>query len=279
MGKKKRSKKSDGVADGGMPSATSAKPTPPPHKAPVGGRAAAAVAPPRPPPMGLQVSQIVTFEGRADHDDETAQACCDVVEARALRQKYHGISCTRLEPSHEARLAKGLAVTFSMSSGVAKLADAEGAPIDMALPDLASMVEDFGRLCAITSSGALRTLSHQRLARLETMFDLHVAMNHQAEDMEQEAGDVDFFTVPKVDNHVHLAAAFHAERFAKFIKQKAVDEGHVEVVSGKTLSEVIEDAGLMRGVSNVKDIKIPVDKLDVLADYTTFARFDRFNSK
>ena len=247
--------------------------------APAGVPAQAPKTPPRPPSLGLQVSQIMTFEGGADHDDETAQACSDIAEARALRQKYHGITCTRLEASDEMRLAQGRAVTFSMSAGVAQIADAEGAPIDMALPELASMVEDFGRLCAIASSGAVRTLSHQRLARLEKTFDLHVAMNHQVEDREQEASDADFFTVPKVDNHVHLAAAFHAERFAKFIKKKAVDEGHVEVVPGKTLGEVIEDAGLLKGVNNMADIKISVDKLDVLADYTTFARFDRLNSK
>ena len=62
--------------------------------------------------------------------------------------------------------------------------------------------------------------------------------NHQAEVHEQEVSESDFWQVPKVDNHVHLAAAFHAEAFAKFIKTKAMEEGDTEVVEGKTLAQV-----------------------------------------
>ena len=36
---------------------------------------------------------------------------------------------------------------------------------------------------------------------------------------------------------------------------------------------------MLSDITSMSDIKISVDKLDVLADYTTFARFDRFNSK
>jgi len=87
----------------------------------------------------------------------------------------------------------------------------------------------------------------------------------------------DFYSVAKVDNHIHLAAGMPATDFRDFIEEKRQGEADVVVMSGKdgpkTLSAVLLEAGL-----NPKET-VTVDRLEVMGDYQTFQRFDTFNSK
>mmetsp|Transcript_20991 Transcript_20991/g.44461 ORF Transcript_20991/g.44461 Transcript_20991/m.44461 type:complete len:387 (-) Transcript_20991:2453-3613(-) len=144
----------------------------------------------------------------------------------------------------------------------------------VAVPPLSSFVEDYQRLVEMTSSGAMRSFSFQRLQMLSSAFKMHITINGAAED-EAQSGllGTDFYRTMKVDNHIHLAAAASAKQFVNFVRDKLENEGEVVVTEdGETLKQVFEKAGLD---SN----HLTIDAFNVLADYSVYQRFDNFNSK
>ena len=86
----------------------------------------------------------------------------------------------------------------------------------------------------------------------------------------------DFYTIIKVDNHVHLSAAMNQKHLQKFMKTKLANfPNEIVYVEGnkfQTLKEVFDSLG-------VTTENLTVDLLDVYADHKTFHRFDRFNLK
>jgi len=144
----------------------------------------------------------------------------------------------------------------------------------VSVPSLPSFVSDYSRLVAVASSGAMRSFSFQRLQMLTSAYKMHVTVNGSAED-EAQSGllGTDFYRTMKVDNHIHLAAAATARQFVDFVREKLEGEGDTVVMEdGTTLKEVFERAGL-------DSEHLTVDAFDVLADYSTYQRFDNFNSK
>ncbi|EJK60087.1 hypothetical protein THAOC_19625 [Thalassiosira oceanica] len=142
------------------------------------------------------------------------------------------------------------------------------------VPSLPSFVSDYSRLVAVASSGAMRSFSFQRLQMLTSAYKMHVTVNGSAED-EAQSGllGTDFYRTMKVDNHIHLAAAATARQFVDFVREKLEGEGDTVVMEdGTTLKEVFERAGL-------DSEHLTVDAFDVLADYSTYQRFDNFNRR
>ncbi|EJK59408.1 hypothetical protein THAOC_20374, partial [Thalassiosira oceanica] len=143
----------------------------------------------------------------------------------------------------------------------------------VSVPSLPAFVSDYNRLVAVASSGAMRSFSFQRLQMLTSAYKMHVTVNGSAED-EAQSGllGTDFYRTMKVDNHIHLAAAATARQFVDFVREKLEGEGDTVVMEdGTTLKEVFERAGL-------DSEHLTVDAFDVLADYSTYQRFDNFNS-
>ena len=140
------------------------------------------------------------------------------------------------------------------------------------VPDLPSFVADYNRLVSMASSGAVRSFAFQRLQMLTSAFKMHVTVNGTAEDAAQSGLlGTDFYRTMKVDNHIHLAAAATARQFVNFVRDKLETEGGTVVMDdGQTLAEVFERAGL-------DSEHLTVDAFDVLADYSTYQRFDNFN--
>ena len=142
----------------------------------------------------------------------------------------------------------------------------------VSVPSLPTFVSDYNRLVAMASSGAMRSFAFQRLQMLTSAFKMHVTVNGSAED-EAQSGllGTDFYRTMKVDNHIHLAAAATARQFVDFVRDKLESEGDTVVMEdGTTLKEVFERAGL-------DSEHLTVDAFDVLADYSTYQRFDNFN--
>ena len=141
------------------------------------------------------------------------------------------------------------------------------------VPTLAEFSTAFERLCTIEKNGPVRTFSHTRQVLLKSAFEMHTAVHHRLEDGEQRKLRTDLYRVAKVDNHIHLAAGMPVRDFRAFMEEKALTEGDVEVVPGKTLSAVLKEA-------NLEDpAEVFVDQLEVMGDYQTFTRFDKFNGK
>mmetsp|Transcript_20056 Transcript_20056/g.43015 ORF Transcript_20056/g.43015 Transcript_20056/m.43015 type:complete len:758 (+) Transcript_20056:43-2316(+) len=143
------------------------------------------------------------------------------------------------------------------------------------VPPLCAFEADYRRLVEMSSSGAMRSFSFQRLQMLTSAFKMHVTVNGTAEDQAQSGLlGTDFYRTMKIDNHIHLAAAASAKQFVNFVRDKLENEGDTVVADdGKTtLSEVFRGAGL--------DFDhLTIDAFNVLADYSVYQRFDNFNSK
>lgn len=135
-------------------------------------------------------------------------------------------------------------------------------------------LQDYKRIITIAKDGNARTFSHKRLTVLSHSFALHREFNTHIEEEANKHRPKDFYQIPKVDTHVHLAAGFSAKQFTDFIKMKFRDCGD-DVVNKKT-GETLGD--LAKKMSLDVD-QLNVDQIDVQADATVFDRFDRFNAK
>ena len=110
---------------------------------------------------------------------------------------------------------------------------------------VATFAENYHQLVAIVANCHARTWAHQRLELLGNKYELQV-LEHGELDTREMGRDgmasVDFFDVAKVDNHIHLAAAFHAPCFSDFVREKLEEEGDTVVLhdsgGAKTLSQV-----------------------------------------
>jgi AMP deaminase len=215
-----------------------------------------------------------------DFDDagvpETAHACKLLCEARALRRKYqgggiHGDGAT-------AGLA-GITTRFDASGILMVEAPALPTPVLCCTVSVAEFAADFAKLEKITREGAVRTLAHRRLKLLELAFETHSAMTAETESSALNAGPqsgADIFTVAKVDNHIHLAAASSSNQFADFVRCKLKEEPDTVVLHEEgreqTLQAVFEEA-------KIDPEHFSIDAFNVLADYTLYQRFDRFNER
>ena len=91
-----------------------------------------------------------------------------------------------------------------------------------------------------------------------------------------EMASVDFYKCGKVDNHIHLAAAFNAQNFSKYVREKLATEGDTIVAHDggvpKSLRQLFTESGL-------DESHLGLDAFHVLADHSLFQRFDRFNDR
>jgi AMP deaminase len=203
-----------------------------------------------------------------------------LARAVALRQKYCSLMSATPSAELMATVAAGrhVAHTFD-ASGLLQLQDDGGHVIASCGVQVEEFADDYASLSKIVSDGKCRTYSHHRLELLQQRFELHETMQGDMEMREMGRGEmaaVDFFSVGKVDNHIHLAAAFHASTFSAYVKSKLADEAHTIVTRdggvGKSLSTLFAEAGLDASC-------LGLDAFHLLADHSLYQRFDRFNDR
>ncbi|CAE8614355.1 unnamed protein product [Polarella glacialis] len=159
------------------------------------------------------------------------------------------------------------------------------------IPSRAQFKNDLTNLWAICRTPEIKTASFSRLERLSASFTSY-QLDHGAFERDDQAELVgDLYSVMKVDNHIHLAAAMTPRQLLHFIKNKLRAEPDREVVKGKTLRELIFEA--------VKDLPLPdgeplcgddgiieIDKLETVLTVDSlrccagehfYHRFDNFN--
>ena len=222
-------------------------------------------------------------------------AARNIQEARLLRKKYfggEGVVSTLLSSSSQSIDESGITATPKVTAtpttmdsleyvfgtdGVVEIYDASDFKRTHSLitvPPLSTFITDYQRLISMISSGAMRSFSFQRLQMLSSAFKMHMTINGAQEDEAQsELLGTDFYRTMKVDNHIHLAAAASAKQFVNFVRTKLETEGNTVVMTnGQTLQEVFHTAGL--------DLDhLTIDAFSVLADYSSYQRFDNFNDK
>ncbi|KAL7445514.1 hypothetical protein ACHAXM_011799 [Skeletonema potamos] len=224
----------------------------------------------------LSFTRSLVFYGNGSVTPEHETAAKYIEEARALRKKYYMGNGVKCQLRNESVKSHKFEYVFS-SNGVCEVYDASDFRRTnnlITVPSLESFVVDYQRLVEISSSGAMRSFSFQRLQLLDSAFKMHITINGSAED-EAQSGllGTDFYRTMKVDNHIHLAAAASAKQFVSFVRDKLENEGDTVVMEdGQTLKEVFSAAGL-------DSEHLTIDAFNVLADYSVYQRFDNFNSK
>lgn len=229
-----------------------------------------------PHPPKLRKTETLEFE------ENTATG--QILRAIRLRQKYQTFDeSAAAEIAGALRAGRKLVHRFD-KSGLLELVDADselgGAGIVASCRvDVGTFAKDYDALVAIVNNGTCRTFAHQRLDMLQHRFDLHVAERGDMEVRTMGSGEmasVDFFKCGKVDNHIHLAAAFNANVFSNYVRDKLTTEAStiVAVDDGvpKTLSQIFTEAGL-------DEHCLGLDAFHVLADHSLYQRFDRFNDR
>jgi len=222
---------------------------------------------------GDTTTAAVSSDGK-DAEDDRKLSASDPKESSTTTAGQPGTSNN--DTTTSSAPARRLEYVFG-SSGVVEIYDAADFRRTrnlVTVPPLPAFVSDYRRLVEMSSSGAMRSFSFQRLQMLASAFKMHVTLNGTAED-EAQSGllGTDFYRTMKVDNHIHLAAAANAKQFVNFVREKLENEGDTVVMEdGQTLRDVFKVAGL-------DSDHLTIDAFSVLADYSVYQRFDNFNSK
>ena len=93
-------------------------------------------------------------------------------------------------------------------------------------------------------------------------------LNSDAENKSNSADTRDFYSITKVDTHVHLTAAFAPKDLLSFIREKMLDTGKFSsepVLHGLPLSHYCEKA-------NLTAANVNIDSLTVQGDDTLFGK-------
>ncbi|KRX01195.1 hypothetical protein PPERSA_03699 [Pseudocohnilembus persalinus] len=132
----------------------------------------------------------------------------------------------------------------------------------------------------IVNDKKVKSLCYERLKLQEKHFEMHELLNYDKEMKEQkEIMYQDFFTIPKVDTHIHHSACMSAKQLADFLIEIFSDQEQLKRVVKIEQNEefTLQDVLNQIGVDDPREIN--VDSLNVQADRTLFKRFDNFNNK
>ncbi len=222
-------------------------------------------------PDSLTFTRSLIFYGHGTVTSENQSACELLQEARSLRKKYFmrkAVDSSGLDASDPGSFRFG-------PSGVIEVVGSGGPDEPLVtVPSIFQFMADYNRLVKVAQDGATRSFSFQRLQLLSAAFKTHVIANgHVENEAQSRLLGTDFYRTPKVDNHIHLAAAASAKQFVDFVRDKLENEPDTVVLEeGDTLEEVFKKAGL-------DGDHLTIDAFNVLADYSVYQRFDNFNSK
>eukprot|EP01116_Phalansterium_solitarium_P022127 TRINITY_DN7192_c0_g3_i2.p1 TRINITY_DN7192_c0_g3~~TRINITY_DN7192_c0_g3_i2.p1 ORF type:complete len:1500 (+),score=445.22 TRINITY_DN7192_c0_g3_i2:106-4500(+) len=142
---------------------------------------------------------------------------------------------------------------------------------------------DYNFMELVRADPPTRSVTARRLKMNDLTFQMHAILNEQIEARTMKNFKKDFYTVAKVDTHVHIGACPTSVHLLNFMKQKFQTESKV-VVQHETGTE--NGAKIARSVTLGEvfaRLKVPLenftlDSLDVKAS-DTFNRYDRFRAK
>lgn len=135
----------------------------------------------------------------------------------------------------------------------------------------------FAQVEKVVHDGDCRSYCYKRLRMLETRFKLYKIELGEKEEKEQCDIDFrDFYSVTKVDTHIHLSACMTQKHLLRFIQHKVKTEPQTLVWKDKdgqvfTLQQVFNKL-------NIDPERLTTNSLNMRAD-STFQRFDLFMMK
>lgn len=226
-----------------------------------------------PPPAAHQYLHIT------DESAESKMSRKLVMRCMMLRAKYMHGDEPKLAP-----LAQGHGLVGVVVDGITEIEGLVFPPI----PKKEDWRSDLVECWKICKNPAVKSLACERLERLSTTFGTHT-LNHLRSEIDNQVELVeDVYSVMKVDNHIHLAAAMSPVQFLTFIRTKLKTEPDRMVTKTKTLRQVIqeavEDSPKPAGIDCNKldneqlGLLIHGDSLRMCAGDHFYHRFDTFNS-
>ncbi|CAJ1423659.1 unnamed protein product [Effrenium voratum] len=200
-----------------------------------------------------------------------------LLQAVRLREKFQDLATLTAE-----RTEPGEGKVMVLVDGVAEIPGLE-LP---ALPNRQEFKEDLITLWKIVKDPACKSAAMSRLERLSLAYEAYRLEHQGAERQDSAAIQGDLYSVMKVDNHIHLAAAMTPRMLLQFIKDKLQLEPDREVLKGKTLKQLVKEAvGFKENQGGHRsslrpenlDDYLHVDALRTVADDHFYHRFDNFN--
>ena len=210
-------------------------------------------------------------------DEKEAKQC--LLEARDIRRKY---AFPMPQPTAMISSESTLSLIFKQNDrGIFEVyvsnnsGESEQSETDTSqstdtnlfpVADWDAFSRDYERCRSIVKDNKkVNTFSAKRLTILEYMFDAHILLNSEAENESNRTDTRDFYSIAKVDNHVHLTAAVAPKDLLNFIRNKILDNDSVPVLRGLPLSHYCAEAKLTADNVNI-------DRLTVQGDVTIFGK-------
>ena len=142
--------------------------------------------------------------------------------------------------------------------------------------DRKTFQRDLVQLVRFGESGPANTFCHTRLQIRSQLFDLYKTLCWRLEFADLKENSPDFHSVPKVDNHIHVAAAMPSSFLLRFLKKKVQTEPDTIVAQTETGFLTLADFFARNGL--VID-SLNFNKLFNQAPKETYRRFDNFIRK
>ncbi|KAG0439197.1 AMP deaminase 2 [Dictyocoela muelleri] len=187
-------------------------------------------------------------------------------------------------------LSKSSKITYTITNkGISLFLNNE----EIKFPSFDEYLEDIKIVLNACYDRPTKSFAYRRLEHLKHNFLMYKNLYSDKEKNDQKLfSKCDFYTVIKVDTHVHHSACMNSKHLQKFIKRKLRCSGDEIVYQRVIKSKFSQDDENFNDnkVENytLKDIfkllgiteeKLRIDNLDTHAHTDTFHRFDRFNSK
>ncbi|CAG9328800.1 unnamed protein product [Blepharisma stoltei] len=220
--------------------------------------------------------------------DETLKSCSCLMDLLEIRDKYiyfdkeifqHPLVKTIRDKGATATLYEALkdeSLAYYVEDGVYKY-KVNNEPVNIGIISAREFYSDLQFVLRSSYEAPNKSFCYTRLKLLQMKFQMHMMCNANRENIHVTSRpSKDFYSITKVDNHVHLSAAMNQKHLLKFIKRKLKTEPDTIVTSengnGLTLKQVFDSLG-------IRPESLTVDVLNCYADKNTFHRFDRFNNK
>lgn len=160
-------------------------------------------------------------------------------------------------------------------NGVVVLEDAAGQPLaENYMPDYPTFCNDLRNFWNFVKDARNKAICQQRVTWLEKNFEWHKSLNTGIERNDSKDDQQDFFSVMKIDNHLHAASAMTEVQARNMMREHAERDWDLQVMAdGTTLGQMFEEQGIQRAGIEF----ITADKLNHSADSSMFHRFDNFN--
>ena len=142
-----------------------------------------------------------------------------LLKARKLRQKY---AFKRMVELWEEQKPVDASIEYSYrqnDEGIFEVTLKDSPTSIFPVPNLSEYVIDHKCCETIVQSKAVKSLCAHRLTTMNQLFDMYCHMSWKREEELSEDDHSDFFSIAKVDTHIHLSAAFAPKDLLDYMRK------------------------------------------------------------